>query len=263
MDIKCSGEIYLEPIPTEKCLECAINMGGTQPCGYGYRLLKNMFSTMEDRSDSIHVTDLLGCPLRAYYNKIDPAPQFVHDMLVLWIGIVIHNATEVDDEHVKSELPVGNDHVVGRLDAIYEDGHIEDTKTTRWMKPSQLPYGNHAEQINMYNALYDGDAKSLQIQMIDLSGPTRCRKDSVLYEKINGVVQCPICGSTNQNSHLGAEIVEVPVYDKKYALEELNEKAIALREAIDNREEPEPEPSYLCNYCPVSHCASNPSYVDF
>ncbi|MCK5307641.1 MAG: hypothetical protein KAJ73_03435, partial [Zetaproteobacteria bacterium] len=201
--IRCSGDLYDTPITEEECLNCALKHRGEQPCGYGYRLLKAMFLTQETRPD-IHVTDMTGCALKSFYDKTDPAARYVHDMLVLFLGIAVHDAIDVDDKYVNSEIPVDALGAVGRVDAVYtEDGRIEDAKTTRWMNVTNLPYGSHEAQVNYYNAMLpDPGADKLQIQMIDFSGPTKCRKCKVIYKLIDGIPQCPKCGGSTKNAHL-------------------------------------------------------------
>lgn len=264
MNIRCSGGKYDEPITKQQCLNCALESNGKQPCGYGYRLLYSLLDTQEDRTEEIHVTDLTGCMRKAYYSKVEPEPPFVHDLLVLWMGNVVHDALDIDNDEVSSEVPVATGDVIGRLDAKYtSDGRLEDVKTTRWMSVTKLPYGSHETQINYYNAMQEEKSDSLQIQMIDLSGPTKCRKDNVLYRMIGGRLQCPICGVTNENAHLGAYIVDVPVWDKEYTVRELEYKAAVLKQAIEDGDLPDPEPSYLCGYCPFSQCEQHPEHVRF
>lgn len=255
MKVKCSGEIYGE-ITSEECLECALRSGGDQPCGYGYRLLKSIFATQEVRPD-IHVTDLTGCLLKAYYDKKEPAARYVHDMLALWLGIVVHEAIDINDEHVQSEIHVEALGIKGRLDAEYEDGRIEDAKTTRWMVPAKLPYGSHEEQVNIYNILRGNGGKRLQIQMIDLSGPSKCRKCKVIMVKFNGAVKCPSCDYVYEKGHLGAMLVDIPVADRATMTQHISERRCILAEALENDKPPEPEPGFLCGYCPHQSCPWN------
>lgn len=231
---------------------CAVDMKGLQPCGYGYKLLHAMFAGQEDRSEEIHVTDITGCLLRAWAGKKDPQPRYVHELLRLWIGIAIHKALEVYDINVVSEVNVSDGELMGRVDTMYLDNRIEDTKTTRWLNPDNLPYGNHAEQVQIYGTMAGGDR--LQIQYIDLSGPTQCRDCKVSLVKVDGQTVCPSCGYANSRGHLGAIIKEIPVSDNK---EEVRERVRVLREAMDNNTEPPAEESFLCNYCDYVKCEYN------
>jgi hypothetical protein len=263
MKVKCSGELY-GVIDHEDCLKCASMLEGRQPCGYGYRLLKALFTGQEERP-TIHVTDLTGCLLKSYWDKTQPNVPYVHELLVLWIGRAIHDALDVNDDNVVSEIPFTEMGVEGRVDAIYEWG-IEDAKTTRWMKPQNLPYGSHEDQVNLYHYLYKlghevGDR--LQVQMIDMSGPTRCkqRQSGVpcggVMRMIDGVVKCPKCLHTYPGAHLGATLVEIDVAEKETIENFIKERRDKLQEAINTRVEPDPEPSFLCGYCPHSQCIWN------
>lgn len=254
--ILCSGEKYDEPISELKCLACAIKHEGYQPCGFGYRLLRSIFSTKQDRTNEIHVTDLTGCLRRSYYDKVEPAPQYVHELLYIWMGVAVHKFLDCDDDHVKSEIPVEKYGIMGTLDAEYEDGRIEDVKTTRWMNTYNLPYGSHEDQVNFYRILRDGGGERLQIQMIDMTGPTRCRKCKVVMQKIDGLIQCPQCGHSTKSAHLGATLIEIPVQEDTEQYMVL--RADALKQAIENKRTPEAESGYLCGYCAYKQCTYHP-----
>ena len=104
-------------------LDCALSTG-RPPCGYDYALLKAMFGSNEqsDRANSIHVTDLTGCGLRAYWDKHEPSSERPHEMLVRWMGSGFHGMVESSDEHMICELPLAHDGIVGRTDIVYHDG---------------------------------------------------------------------------------------------------------------------------------------------
>ena len=254
LSILCSGELYAHTLTPAECLDCALALKGQQPCGYGYRLLKAMFATQEDRTREIHVTDLTGCLLKSYLDKASPSPRYVHDMLALWIGIAVHNALDISDANVTSEIPVNGMGIVGRVDAAYDDNRIEDAKTKRWIKPSQLHNDQHADQVNIYRALR-GNGGDLQIQYIDMSGPSKCRKDQVTMRMINGEVACPKCGYTSKENHLGALLVDIPVREDTEAF--ARQRVTILADAIDSGIAPEAEPSWLCGYCPHTICVHN------
>jgi len=255
MNILCSGDLYEKPITTEECLRCATSLGGKQPCGYGYRLLKSIFeSQSEDRTNEIHVTDITGCLRKAYYDKTNPKPRYVHELLPLWLGIAIHNDLDITDDEVISERPVSKDGLIGRIDAVYRDGRIEDAKTTRWMHVDKLPYGNHVDQVNLY-AYMNGGADTLQIQMIDMSGPTTCKSCRIPFILRDGEYICRKCGKTYNNAHLGAHIVEIEPQPEEEVKVFIKIRVYELEAAIYVTKEPPPvEPSWLCNYCPHTEC---------
>ena len=232
-------------------------MKGKQPCGFGYRLLKAMFATQEDRTQEIHVTDITGCLLKAYLDKTAPAPRFVHDSLAMWIGHAVHTALDTSDTHVLSEMPVSGLGLVGRLDAKYgADQRIEDSKTKRWIKPSQLHSEEHAAQVNIYRHL-DGSDGGMQIQYIDMSGPSKCRACKVTMRLIDGEVQCPKCGYSGKENHLGAVLVDIDPIEDIEGL--INERVGILQEALDSEIAPRAEPGWICGYCPHVACPYNTS----
>lgn len=253
MNVLCSGELYKEPIDHETCLDCSLRLK-QPPCGYGYRLLKAMFSTFQDRSREIHVTDITTCLLKAYLTKTEEKPEYVHHRLLMFLGIAVHKSVDVTDSHVLSEKPVRRGDLIGRVDAIYGDGDIEDVKTTRWLKPSNGPYGEHETQLNIYRLMLGSD-KNMRVQMIDLSGPTKCRSCKVPARLINGVTTCPVCGKEFPDGHLGATIVSVDTIDD---IEELvDERVGILKAALDMGVPPKAEPGWICGYCPHTSCEYN------
>lgn len=251
MQITCSGSHYYEPIETSACLDCALNK--ENDCGYGYRLLKAIFSTQEgdQRKDEVHVTDITGCLLKSYLDKKRAAPPYVHDLLYLFIGIAVHSALDFTDEHVQSEVTIHESGLIGRADAVYKDT-LEDVKTTRWLTPGKLPYGEHATQVNIYNHFLQKDY--LQIQYIDLSGPTKCKGCRIPLRMIDGVIQCSSCGYTPKSAHLGAVIYDVPSVNMQSFIDT---RVAQLTLAMSNGTEPEAEPSFLCGYCAHVTCEHN------
>lgn len=246
MDIRCSGEVYKDPISTQTCLDCALSRGAP-PCGFDYAVLKAIFANTlsEDRSD-VHVTDLTGCLLRAYWDKTDPQPKYVHDLVVLWIGQAVHKSVEEairDDPNVQGEVELEMDGVKGRADLIYGDT-IVDLKTTRWMMPGRLPYGNHSDQVKIYAEM--AGVENTRIQYIDTTGPTRCNNCKTVLVKVDGHPVCENCGWTKGAAHLGAHIVKPRSKDMK---DFIKERGARLTDALESEQEPEAEPSWLCRYC--------------
>ena len=242
-------------MPHTDCLQCALSGGNT--CGFDYVTLKALYGTRE-RRPGIHVTDLLGCPLKAYWDKTNPVAEMPHKMLARTIGTAWHKFVETNDEFVECELPVEWDELVGTADIVYRDGRIVDNKTTRWLTPSKLPYGSHALQVNIYAFMLrqmGREVKSLAIQYIDMSGPTKCRACRLPVEMIEGNIHCPKCGNTPKDAHLGVVLVDIPIMTDVEVLEEIHDKIKNLQAAIDLGMAPEAAPSYLCGYCPhEGHC---------
>lgn len=258
MKVLCSGGIYNE-ITTDECLSCALrNDGG--PCGYSYPLLKAMFAGQESdqRRNEIHVSDIKGCLRKAYLDKTDPKPTYVHKMIPLFVGIAVHKVVEMaveDDPNVQAEVPVEIGNVLGRIDFISGDT-MWDIKTTRWMTPSKLPYGEHESQINIYNTQHN---LNMKIQYIDVSGASTCRKCKDILEPEDGLLVCKTCGYIGDaNAHLGAKIIEV---ERMEVLDEVNERAAMLAKSMQIGNMPDPEPSWLCRYCSHTNCEKHPKFV--
>jgi hypothetical protein len=260
--ILCSGEVYQDPIDTGTCLECALKRG-VPPCGMTYGVLKAIFKSQDvDRSNEVHVTDLTGCLLKAYYDKTEPAIPYVHELLIVFYGIAVHDYIEralEGDPNVEAEIDVEGFGVKGRIDQKHEKRLI-DLKTSRWLNLHNLPYGSHADQVNYYAKML-GAIDQLTIQYLDMSGATTCNNKGCDRYKmpmrmVDGVVICPSCQSKKSNNHLGALTIDIPVFEEV----DIEERAQMLRSALDTGKPPEPEPSWLCKYCHAKKCVHNPEW---
>jgi len=254
MKIHCSGG--KGELEHEACLACALSARGGQPCGYDYALLKAIFagSQKEARRKEIHVTDLAGCLYRAYLDKTRHPAEYVHEILARWLGSAVHAHVEGSDEYLDSELPLAVDGLVGTADVVYQDGRVVDTKTTRWLYVHKLPYGSHELQLNLYAWMLRRLGRAvtrLQIQYIDLSGPTKCRKKGcgVPVRMFDGELRCPSCFGYVPGAHLGAALVEVPIWPEEDVERLVAERKNALEEALVFGRPPEREPGFLCAYC--------------
>jgi CRISPR/Cas system-associated exonuclease Cas4 (RecB family) len=257
MDILCSHTNGLHT--AENCLLCARDTGGP-PCGYDYALLKAIYGSSQksERANSIHVTDLTGCPRRAYFDKREPSPEYPHDMLVRWMGSGFHRMVEGSDRFLDCELPLEHDGIVGKSDLVYKDGRLVDLKFTRWMYVDKLPYGSHALQVNIYAWMLRQMGRKinrLQIQYIDASGPTKCRKCKVAVRNIDGILTCPKCYAANpaapapKGAHLGVYLVDIPVMSDRQIADAIQTRKANLQAALAMGMQPEAEPGFLCAYC--------------
>lgn len=250
MKINCSaGRGVME---LEECLSCALAQNND--CGYDYALIKNMMNDAkkESRRSEIHVTDITGCLRKAWYDKVEPAPEYIHETLARWLGVNFHGGAEMADEYLDSELPLEYNGLVGTSDIVYKDGRIVDYKFTRWIYPSKLPYGSHATQVNIYAYMLrkmGREVKQLQIQYVDASGPTKCRKCKVPVRTVDGVLQCPNCNNIISNAHLGAVLVDIPISSDEDIEAYINERKENLKGALELGLPPEKEPGFLCAYC--------------
>lgn len=250
MKINCSaGKGIME---LEACLTCALN--GENQCGYDYALIKNMMNDekKESRRAEIHVTDLTGCLRKAWYEKVSPQPEYIHETLARWLGVNFHHAAESSDDLLDSELPLQDEGLVGTADIVYKDGRILDYKLTRWIFPQKLPYGSHATQVNIYAHLLrkmGREVTKLQVQYVDASGPTKCRKCKVPVRADDGILKCPNCGNIIANAHLGAVLVDIPIWPDDEVESYIRERKENLRGALELGLPPEKEPGFLCSYC--------------
>ncbi|MEL7591751.1 MAG: PD-(D/E)XK nuclease family protein [Anaerolineaceae bacterium] len=250
MKINCSaGRGLLE---LEECLQCALE--GRNDCGYDYALIKSMMNDKkkESRRSEIHVTDLTGCLRKAWYDKVSPQPEYIHETLARWLGVNFHHAVEGSDDMLDSELPLQDDGLVGTADIVYKDGRIVDLKQTRWIYPQKLPYGSHATQVNLYAHLLrrmGREVTKLQIQYVDASGPTKCRKCKVPVRAYDGILKCPNCENIIANAHLGAVLVDIPLWSEEEVEAYITERKENLLGALELGLPPEKEPGFLCAYC--------------
>jgi hypothetical protein len=260
MRIKCMVPGYRGEIEAGACLACARK--NENDCGYDYGLLKFMFDQNSDsRKTEVHATDLTGCLLRAFWSKTKEVAEYPHEMLMRSLGIITHGMLEGSaDDSLIMELPVHEMGVHGRLDATYhilvdEDGQhvrIVDYKTTRWLRPSNLPYGSHDLQVNIYAQLLRSASyivDSAAIQYIDLSGPSKCRTCKLPVVPVEDGLVCPNCGMYPRGAHLGAVTFEVTLMSEADISTFIESRRDNLLLSLEMSQDPEAEPSYLCSYC--------------
>lgn len=244
MKVLCSGELYGE-IEHEECLACA-RRNVIPPCGYTFPLLNAIFKHTKTNREGYHVTELLGCLLKAHFDRTDPKSHYVHELLVTFIGTAVHKVVEEAlPEDFRSEIEVRTDEIVGSAD-ILGDGILYDLKTVRWLE-HRVPYSSHAAQISAYGELLGVEQQV--IQYIDVSGPPRCKYCNVVLTLNNGIVSCPTCGYVDKRDHLGAKAVNIP---KMEVVRELERRKKILEAGLQMA-----EPGYLCNYCPHIQCQYN------
>lgn len=234
----------------EACLDCAL--AGDNVCGYGYQTLKRLHE-FESRPE-VHVTDLTGCLRKAYLGKTIESAPYPHEKLAMMIGLAVHEYLEVTDEHVESEIALEFDGIHGRADAVFEGGLLLDIKTTRWLNTSRVPYGEHELQVNIYAYMLrkqGHEVNQLQIQYVDMSGPTKCRTHKQAYVPLDdeGNIGCPVDGQSYDNSHLGAYIADVRMWSDKEVEDAIMDRAAELKMSIATGVTPQAETGWLCSYC--------------
>jgi hypothetical protein len=254
-------------VSKEDCLKCAAEK--TNTCGYTYSLLRFLYRDQPDRS-GIHVTDLTGCLRRAYFSKTREVIQYPHEFLVLALGSITHAFLEGNDDVIDTEVKLDAMGVTGTTDVMHHNGRefgpmdLTDLKTTRWLKVSNLPYGSHDLQVNIYSALLREMGFPVEggsIQYIDLSGPTKCRKckvtvvpEVVEYEegtetRLETFLHCPSCGDRPNGAHLGAVEFPVEMQDEDEIKSLVEERRDILNLSLEMDDRPEAEPGFLCSYC--------------
>ncbi|MCB2146606.1 MAG: PD-(D/E)XK nuclease family protein [Deltaproteobacteria bacterium] len=248
----------------EDCLGCALK--GENTCGYDYAVLRWLINDeeKEKRQNEIHVTDVTGCLRRAWYDKCDPTPEGPHENLARALGSVVHKALEGDDDFLMSEMPIKRGELQGTADIVYKNGTILDFKTTRWLSPEKLPYGSHELQVNIYAWMLRGmgqPTNELKIQYVDMSGPTKCRKCRVPVREVLGEIVCPKCLNAPKGAHLGALTVDVPVMSDDHVENIISPRIKTLIQSIADLTPPDPEPSWLCEYC-AHREKCNPTFTE-
>jgi CRISPR/Cas system-associated exonuclease Cas4 (RecB family) len=235
-------------VTKEECLACA--KGLKQTCGYDYSLVKIMLSDHE--RTGIHVTDITGCLRKAWYEKTQTKPEFLHMRSYLLIGNAMHGHLEQNGDHAEAERKVEAMGIEGTMD-LYRDGVILDLKSTRWLTPSRLPYGSHAMQVNIYAEMMrtlGHEVNALYVQYLDMSGPTKCKVCKALFVPDDtGYLSCPRCKREYSGAHMGAELIEIEQYPREEVQQYINERRDYLTSSLETMEAPLQEASFLCGYC--------------
>lgn len=270
MKVLCSGGVYNSAIESDKCIECSI-YNGNPPCGYSSPLLRALFKSIEvdERANNIHVSDMLSCIRKAYLDKTNPQPQYVHQLFYITVGTAVHEIVEraVDkDENVISEMEVTDGLIKGRIDLYFKDiGRLMDMKTTRYMKVTQLPHGNHVKQVLIYASMLIGmgfPVNDIFIQYIDAAGPTKCKRcfTHPTMEMIENQIQCPECGYTDEDAHLGAVQIPIDMSTMSEVVEEAKQKALRLKKSMEEGSIPDAETGWICRYCSQTESCDEGQY---
>jgi hypothetical protein len=175
-------------------------------------------------------------------------------MLMRSLGTITHGLLEASsDASAWTERTYASGGVVGTVDRYYPSlRRIVDFKTTRWLKPENLPYGSHEVQANIYAYLMRENGHEVDeafIQYIDLSGPTKCRQCKLPVVPVPDGLACPNCGYYPRGAHLGAVMFEINLMhpDEITAFVEQRRDSLTLSMELD--QQPDAEPSFLCSYC--------------
>lgn len=231
---------------------------------FDYGLLRALRAHQNREREGIHVSDIVSCLRKAYYHRtVETSPTFPHESLYTFLGTMTHGMLEGSDHKVWTELPIradmGGVEIVGQADAYYPaQKRLVDYKTTRYINPANLPYGNHVEQVQYYACILHDMGLPVEqafIQYIDLSGPTRCRYCKVgTLDPTPEFYICRNCGHEWERDdariHLGAVLVEAELPSMAFIRDRMTERIQTLIGSLAEETLPRGEPGFLCSYCP-------------
>lgn len=191
--------------------------------GYPYPIVMGIINVANRDNGRIHVTDLTSCPRRAYLQGITDTYPRLNRMYWMFRGVLAHTLIEGTPEpfsvvEVPFQREIDGVTIVGRPDKIVpQRRELYDFKTTKRITLKKLPYGEHSMQVNIYRWLVEPHFQidRLFLVYMDMS---RCATVEVPLEDVEGYVI---------------------------------RKGRILHEAMESGKIPEPEPSWLCDYCEV------------
>src|SRR4030042_1282335 len=198
--------------------------------GYPYPVVMGIMGLLERDTTQVHVTDLTSCLRRAYLQRITDVYPSLKRMYWLFRGALAHQLVENTREpyslvEVRFQRRVDGVTVGGRPDKrVPTRREIYDFKTTRHITLKNLPYGEHATQVNIYRWLVEPHFQIDRLFLVYLD-MSRCAS------------------------------LEVPIEDVE---EYVTERARILQGAMASGTLPVGEPSWLCDYCEVrDECQTN------
>jgi len=237
-------------VTSDECLSCAF--AGENICGFDYTVLSKIFAP-DNRAPGIHVSDLTGCPLKAYNERITPdAPEYIHHRLSIFLGKSVHAYLEDQvSTEFDNEVPLSGWGVVGTADIVTKKGRVVDYKTVRKMDKFFLPYSSHELQLNIYAAMLEAKGtyvEEMAIQYISTDGPSRCpTHNKMVIPGGEFGYMCPVCERSKKSYHPGVYLVRVQKMDDIQTL--IQQRASDLEAAIALQSPPKGEPSWVCAFC--------------
>jgi hypothetical protein len=191
----------------------------------------------------ISITGLIAPPrirvLKKQYE--DLLEEDVSDRIYSLLGQVMHGVLERANKHALAEKrffmdvegPHGTWRISGSMDAVYEDGLIQDYKLMSYHKVSDGVPPDYEEQVNLYSVLLkygrDQDGKSLA----DLVG----REVAIKRLQLVCIFRDWSKGKAAQNDLMPQQqglVLDVPRWSDKDALAFLKERVAAHQEAEHN-----------------------------
>jgi len=171
--------------------------------------------------NTVHVGECTNCLRKAYYNRKNGSMDLSHlapsKRVILGLGLSTHLVFEeiLKEMGYRTEQQIIKDFngfkLAGTPDAINED-HVIEIKTCNRLPDKALPH--HVMQLNAYLAL-TGRKLGFIIYI--------CKRDG------------------------NVRIFSIEFDEKMF--QDLLSRAAKLHKCLKENKPPEPEPSYLCNYC--------------
>jgi len=165
----------------------------------------------------IHVTEATQCLLKSFYQRKLQRLLLEPKVVVLSFGDLVHKALQEPlkrrnyNVEVEGKFNVSNVTLVGHADALHKS-HVLEFKTI-----SRIPHDvleHHVLQTNAYNYIFNVDVGSV-----------------VYIHKPSGTIR----------------IFDVPRSEEMFKYVCL--RALRLSNCLKNNITPQPEPSWLCQYC--------------
>ena len=197
-------------------------------------------TVVEDRTNDIHVTDLVGCLRKAWFSKKYPIPLSKRDIEVLWFGKKAHEFIQLAHPDLGDfyELPLeyytpSGTRVIGSSDEVLLKNNgdsymVVDKKFVKTIPPSIYPH--HRRQILFYAV------------MIEETAGLKVDEAGILY--------ISLWGHSNTRS-FSEKFLSIRLDDtlKKRAKEDLDRRADTLREHLEKNIPPPPMFTEECEWC--------------
>lgn len=208
----------------------------------------------------ISVSNLTGCLGMNYLKDVVDYWETPGRLLVPLMGTIAHGLLErgADAGYELVETPLmwmtgKGIWVHGTVDYMnLESRTIIDWKTTRWMKPENLPQAQHVVQVNMYRFLAEWNR-------LDPDGgvPSHPWSDGYSYGGFDHlkIVYIDLTGPARNGAHGGVVVVDIPIWDDEQMAGLIATRALQLHNAYDNGVLPPRATGsdrWLCNYCPAA-----------
>lgn len=146
--------------------------------GQPYPIIMGIINTLEhERRPGIHATQLTSCARKVVLDATTPQWPSLARTYWLFRGLLLHSVLESNPEpgsliEVTLSRTINGMEIVGTPDKVVPAREeISDWKTARRLKISNLPYGEHGRQINIYRWLAEPQWKisKMMITYMDMN----------------------------------------------------------------------------------------------